>query len=263
MIFIFCAIKAEADLIIDSFGLKRDTSVSGLELYGNGNILLALTGIGKVRCAATVARVLTYFNNLSPVVLNIGICAGGKGDKKGDIFHVNKITDLDTSRSYYPDMIVPLGIPEKASVTVSVPSLPGDLKDREEITDMESSAFIETASMFTSKDRIFLVKIVSDFGEEITVSSVYSLLEGRREEILRTVDTLLGIKEEEDIPEYDISSLSEALHCTEYMKNRLREISSYLISTGKDPKEYFAPFLPVASKAEGKKVLDEAVSHLY
>ena len=58
---------------------------------------------------------------------------------------------------------------------------------------MESSAFIETASMFTSKDRIFLVKIVSDFGEEITVSSVYSLLEGRREEILRTVDTLLGI----------------------------------------------------------------------
>jgi len=157
--YLFTALPCEAKPFINHFKLKKDLSVTAFTIYHNADITLTVTGLGKSAMAAGVAYTLALFPapRLS-VLLNIGI-AGHRSYELGTVFVVEKITDQETGRNYYPQLIISPPCPTHPLVTVAQaqPDYPSD-----SLYEMEASAFYETAIRFSSSELIQCIKIISD-----------------------------------------------------------------------------------------------------
>ncbi len=158
-IFIFVALECEARSLIKYYGLKKQSGRYHFSLYANEQILLTVTGVGKVAMAGAVAYTLALFPvQEEPLIVNIGI-AGHKTADLGQLLLAVKIIDNESNKTFYPQLLGE-GWPESCSVlTASLPCL--DYK-QSYAHDMEASAFYETAIRFSSSELIHSIKIVSD-----------------------------------------------------------------------------------------------------
>ena len=158
-IFIFVALACEAKPLIQFFSLKKDLNVQPFSLYKSDQIILTVTGVGKVAIAASVAYVLALFcRHPYPALINIGI-AGHKTQDTGYLYKAIKIIDGDTGKTYYPPLITKTTIDSNVLYTVSKPV---SQYKADQLYDMEGSAFYETAIRFSSSELIQCFKIVSD-----------------------------------------------------------------------------------------------------
>ena len=158
-IFIYTALACEAKPIIDYFQLKKDITIQCVTVYGNNNICLTVTGVGKTAMAAGIAYTLALFSSApNPILLNIGI-AGHKEHPIGSVFLIDKITDADSGRRYYPPLVFTPPCPTHSLQTAAKPQL---TYHPLHLCDMEASAFYETAARFSSGELIQCLKIVSD-----------------------------------------------------------------------------------------------------
>jgi len=201
-IFIFTALACEAKPLIQFFGLKKDLNVHTFSLYKSGQIVLTVTGVGKVAMAAAVAYVLALFSRQPyPVLLNIGI-AGHKTQAIGYLYRAIKIIDGDTGKTYYPPLITKTTIDSNVLYTASKPV---NQYKADQIYDMEGSAFYETAIRFSSSELIQSIKIVSDNEhspiDKINAKQVYqwifqqtSLIDRVIKDLLRLSETLIPIE---------------------------------------------------------------------
>ncbi|WP_411727447.1 hypothetical protein [Methyloglobulus sp.] len=158
-IFIYTALPCEAKPLIEFYRLKKDTAINSFAVYNNNNIHLTVTGIGKNGMAAGIAYTQALFSSTqNPVLLNVGI-AGHKEHPIGSVFLIDKITDSESDRRYYPPLVFTPPCPTHSLQTASrlqltYPPL--------HLCDMEGSAFYETATRFSSGELIQCLKIVSD-----------------------------------------------------------------------------------------------------
>jgi hypothetical protein len=158
-IFIYAALPCEAKPLVDHFGLKKATTIQPFAVYLNQGICLTVTGLGKSAMAAGVAYTQALFAGTElPVLLNIGI-AGHKDHAVGDLFLVDKITDADSLKNYYPPLVFTPPCPTANIQTVSRPLLN---YDPHTLCDMEASAFYETAVRFSTGELVHCLKIISD-----------------------------------------------------------------------------------------------------
>ena len=158
-IFIYAALPCEAKPLVKHFNLKKDTTVQPFAVYFNQDICLTVTGLSKSAMAAGLAYTQALFASVEyPVLVNIGI-AGHKDHAIGSLFLIDKITDFDSRKSYYPPLIFTPPCPSANIQTVSRPQLD---YDREYLCDMEASAFYETAVRFSSGELIHCLKVISD-----------------------------------------------------------------------------------------------------
>ena len=158
-IFIYVALPCEAKPLTEHFNLKKNTAVQPFAVYFNKDIYLTVTGLGKSAMAAGVAYTQALFGaTLYPVLVNVGI-AGHKDYAVGDLFLVDKITDFDSQKSYYPPLVFTPPCPTACIQTVSRLQPAYDLH---RLCDMEASAFYETALRFSSGELIHCLKVVSD-----------------------------------------------------------------------------------------------------
>lgn len=158
-IFIYAALPCEAKPLVEHFKLKKDTTVQPFAVYLNQDICLTVTGLGKSAMAAGVAYTLALFAGADhPVLVNIGI-AGHIEHALGSLFLIDKITDADSRKSYYPPVAFSPPCPRASLVTVSRPQ---PVYDQEHLCDMEASAFYETAVRFSTGELIHCLKIISD-----------------------------------------------------------------------------------------------------
>ncbi|CAG7856522.1 hypothetical protein MCAMS1_01038 [biofilm metagenome] len=158
-IFLFTALPCEAKPLIDFYKLKKDNTVQAFNIFCNDEIFLTITGIGKTAMAAGVAysqALMPKTNN--PPMLNIGI-AGHKNHPIGTLFLIDKITDSDTGRRFYPPLVFSPPCPTHSLQTVSRPQ---QEYPEPELCDMEASAFYETATRFSTGELIHCLKIISD-----------------------------------------------------------------------------------------------------
>lgn len=158
-VFIYTALPCEAKPLVDFFCLKKQMSVTAFAVYANQNICLTVTGCGKAAMAAGIA----YTQALSaqdrrPVMLNIGI-AGHPEHFLGEVFLIEKITDADSGKSYYPPLVFTPPCGTENIQTASKPQLAYLLPC---LYDMEVSAFYETATRFAYAELIHSLKVVSD-----------------------------------------------------------------------------------------------------
>jgi nucleoside phosphorylase len=308
MIYIFAALHSEVRSLISDFDLKKSESVVGSFVqFKNDDILLTLTGTGPVRVAVAVGAVLgkESYGNWSdePITVLIGSAAllckkknsteGGKTVpiKIGDVCIINKLTNLDSGRTFYPDMILKTDIPEASIITGSKLLDNGSFTGGE-LYDMEAAAFYEAAAEFTSPDKIHILKLISDMGEAsaVTRESIENQFM-RKAGNIREYVSLLQKKESED---YDSSC--EVLWKTAdklaarvaidgkfsvTMENELRQILKYAVLSEEDKAEisetgklesqstshigisemidglYQDKKLPARDKRAGKEILNE------
>lgn len=158
-IFIYAALPCEAKPLVEHFNLKKDTTVQPFAVYLNQNICLTVTGLGKSAMAAGVAYTQALFASVEySVLVNIGI-AGHKHHAIGSLFLIDKITDADSRKSYYPPLVFTPPCPTAGIQTVSITQLD---YDPHTLCDMEASAFYETAVRFSSAELIHSLKVISD-----------------------------------------------------------------------------------------------------
>lgn len=187
-IFIHAALPCEAKPLVEHFNLKKDTTVRPFAVYLNQNICLTVTGLGKSAMAAGVAYTQALFASVEyPVLINIGI-AGHKHHAVGSLFLVDKITDADSRKSYYPPLVFTPPCATAGIQTVSATQLD---YDPHTLCDMEASAFYETAVRFSSAELIHSLKVISDNelspAENIQAKQVAELIAAH----VATIETLL------------------------------------------------------------------------
>ncbi len=158
-VFIYIALPCEAKPVIEHFRLKKDTAINPFAVHLNQETCLTVTGIGKNAMAAGIAYTQALFAPVeNPVLFNIGI-AGHKDQALGSLFLINKITDVDSKKSYYPPLVFD---PPCATAGVQTAAKPQLDYGQPVLCDMEASAFYETAARFSTGELIHCLKVVSD-----------------------------------------------------------------------------------------------------
>ncbi len=157
MIRFIVATFSEAKPIIDIFNLKKNHNFDKFSVFDSKSISLTISKIGKISSALAVFY--TFYEMKSKkndIWINFGLC-GHKDHKIGEIFLVNKLYDNSSSKIFYPF------IPDFNFNSISCITL--DQKKNnytKSLHEMESSGFFEATSKFSSKESIYILKIVSD-----------------------------------------------------------------------------------------------------
>lgn len=163
MIFILTALYCEAKPFIDQLSLKKNILINEFPVYERSEISLIISGAGKIKSAAASAFLLKNRKKNGDFFVNIGTCGAiSQNAKPGDVVYPSKIIDLDTDRSYYPEMLWKHTFIEGTLVTSSkvMKDKPGP--NDWDFVDMESSGIFESASIFLPLSSVISLKVVAD-----------------------------------------------------------------------------------------------------
>ncbi len=252
---IVCALYIEAKPFIKFLKLKPIKSLSSLQLFGNDVFELIVTGTSKTASACGTTYLLTKNSDISTVV-NIGIC-GSKKENIGDIFLIKKITDFDTKRNFYPDILIrnQTDFDIKNIITVSTTLSKKDVDDS--LIDMESSGFYEAASNFLNADKIQVIKIISDNldKEKLDSKEIESLI---NKHIKKIIEYIIQFTENETscfskLEETIIINFINKYHLTLTQKRKFKNILwSLKIQTDEDINNILKKYLFDQAKSRKK-----------
>ncbi len=157
MLALSVALMAEAKPLIHHFHLREEPNIKGYRIWKNHEMLLILTGSGKLFSAAASSYLLGRYPEIS-LFVNMGI-AGHASLAVGSLILASKIIDSQENKSFYPTMII-----DPPCRTMTVTTLPKPSKEYREETcfDMEASGFFLASSKFLPSECIHCLKIISD-----------------------------------------------------------------------------------------------------
>ena len=276
MVYVFCAFYGECSGLIKHYNLKKRQTDKyyRFDVFENENqpVRIILTGQWSVMAAAAVSGAASFFGiKAEDAIINVGTCAGDY--EPGQVFICNKITEEATGRTFYPDMILRSGLPERGLVTVPVvinkPIHEYVNKDSHNMAlyDMEAAAIYQAANLYVGPHRIGFVKVVSDNGdiEGLTPDFIKKLMAEAVDEIASYVD--MFVTDTHDMCRAEESTqftnqLCKDLHCSKVMENQVRQLIKYLSLEGTDYMTYINRLydegrLPAHDKKNGKVCLDE------
>lgn len=276
MVYVFCAFYGECSGLIKHYNLKKRQTDKyyRFDVFENENqpVRIILTGQGSVMAAAAVSGAASFFGiKAEDAIINVGTCAGDY--EPGQVFICNKITEEATGRTFYPDMILRSGLPERELVTVPVvihkPIHEYVNKDSHNMAlyDMEAAAIYQAANLYVGPHRMGFVKVVSDNGdiEGLTPDFIKKLMAEAVDEIASYVD--MFVTDTHDMCRAEESTqftnqLCKDLHCSKVMENQVRQLIKYLSLEGTDYMTYINRLydegrLPAHDKKNGKVCLDE------
>lgn len=276
MVYVFCAFYGECSGLIKHYNLKKRQTDKyyRFDVFENENqpVRIILTGQGSVMAAAALSGAASFFGiKAEDAIINVGTCAGDY--EPGQVFICNKITEEATGRTFYPDMILRSGLPERGLVTVPVvinkPIHEYVNKDSHNMAlyDMEAAAIYQAANLYVGPHRIGFVKVVSDNGdiEGLTPDFIKKLMAEAVDEIASYVD--MFVTDTHDMCRAEESTqftnqLCKDLHCSKVMENQVRQLIKYLSLEGTDYMTYINKLynegrLPAHDKKNGKVCLDE------
>lgn len=282
MITFFVALYVEAEALIEQLGLKKNTKETIYSLYENETCRLVLTGCGTISAAAAVSRHFSLYPAApDDLVVNLGTagylqtCDRQVHPSAGDVFFASKITDSTTTRTYYPDVLFRLPFPLCPLVTVPrvmerAPEATENIFTENTLIDMEASGIYPVLLSYVSPERMFFVKVVSDFITETgnipsadTISKLIqphltALLDFLREVQAGILQTPVSFTPEEEQLKMQ---LFHRLPLTETMRLETGRLLSYVKLTGTPLCPLLEEFLQTLPKEaiRGKK---QAAPHL-
>ena len=104
MINIVVAMPCEAKPLVEHFALQRNSQLHAFPVYASTDMTLITSGVGKVNSAMAVAWLAGQQQTRDQQWLNIGM-AGHASHKPGTLLVANKVTDMATNRSWYPQVL--------------------------------------------------------------------------------------------------------------------------------------------------------------
>lgn len=187
MLNLVIALQCEAQPLIDSFRLKRDSSHHVFPIYTNDNITLVICGIGKINAANAcgyLAGMQCTADKTPAAWLNVGII-GGASLPVGDIFLAHSIKDRTTQSRFYPAILFKLPCTTYGIITADSP----ETEYHEDTpVDMEGAGFFSAATRYSTVELIHVIKIVSD-------NKKYSAENLDKQQATRLVSKKMGIIE--------------------------------------------------------------------
>ena len=166
MLYIVTALYIEAKPLISLFNLKKDNSYTKFQVFSNENIKLIISGTGKIKSATALAYLISNKDiKENDYIINIGFIASSNNNSQlGDIVYISKIQNAYSDTTFYPEMIYKHNFLE-GSLTTFDKIIENKIENVEYI-DMEAYGFFQTASIFFKRDKIILLKIISDILKE-------------------------------------------------------------------------------------------------
>lgn len=276
MVYVFCAFYGECSGLIKHYNLKKRQTDKyyRFDVFENENqpVRIILTGQGSVMAAAAVSGAASFFGiKAEDAIINVGTCAGDY--EPGQVFICNKITEEATGRTFYPDMILRSGMPERELVTApvvirkSIHEYANKDSYNMVLYDMEAAAIYQAANLYVGPHRMGFVKVVSDNGdiEGLTPDFIKKLMAEAVDEIASYVDMFVADTHDmcraEESTQFT-NQLCKDLHCSKVMENQVRQLIKYLSLEGTDYMTYINKLydegrLPAHDKKNGKVCLDE------
>lgn len=268
MIFMCTSMYCEAHPFIKQLHLKKDFHSYKFEIFRNEEIILMITGIGKVKAAVA----LTYlFSKYEPkgndLLMNIGVC-GTKNQNTaiGTAFFCNKIIENETKRSFYPDMLLKHPFEEASVETFSLVINKEDMEFEGNLVDMEASGIYQAASVFLQPHQIIFVKIVSDHlkTEKLRKERISKLIKNKAAQI---IDWMNEVKQEllyeknvfSEKEQKIFKGVAKNLRLSSTMENQLKQLFTYYKLQYGDFTDFASIYIDVVcqSKNEGKRYFEE------
>ena len=192
MIHFVVATNSEARPLIDLFRLKKK-QLKQTFIYANQKISLTISGIGKINAAIGVTETYFHYNQKkNDIWINIGL-AGHRDLKIGDICAVNKISDNENNRDFFP-YANEFNMQNQECLTVGT----HQKSYSSTIYDMESSGFYQSACKYSSNELLQIVKIISDNQYESidfkNKQAVYNIIINHKKLINELCSFMLNLK---------------------------------------------------------------------
>jgi adenosylhomocysteine nucleosidase len=159
MIALVCALRCEAEKLIEYFHLKAFAQKSLFSIYHNGSLFLTISGVGKIQAAAATAYLHAITGEIpNSAWINFGI--GGHPIKEiGEGCYAHQVVDCGNLRQFYPTLTWKDSVESETIYTVENVERafrkPG-------IYDMEAAGFCASAFRISTAELIHCYKIVSD-----------------------------------------------------------------------------------------------------
>lgn len=164
---VIMATLLEAEPFIAALGMEK-INEGPLAVYRKGEIVLVISGIGKVNAAVATTWCCSLFHPAR--LLNLGAAgATGSSHPLGAIYHIRKVIEYDRPllRSSGPHVHTPEVLPGFTEATLATQDRPVIDADHRrqvsavgELVDMEGSAVIQAGRRFGTRSLLF--KFVSD-----------------------------------------------------------------------------------------------------
>ncbi len=264
-VIIHTALLCEARPLIDYYRLKKDFDYKKFDVFRNNDLILIVSGIGRLKATVAVTHILTRMPEHSNVIiLNIGIAGTTNLEHGiGHSFLINKIIDFNTRRAYYPDILFQHDMPEISVATfdqiVTDNATTGNYSG---LVDMESAGVAAAVTTFTGPHQMVFYKIISDYleVEHLSADSVSQMVAGQLAEICNLVDQLralpMATPAQEHYPEQTIvDALTASLRLTTAQQKILtNDLFDAHLKFGEIPAGWQEFIVKVViTKAEGKK----------
>ena len=166
MLYIVTALYIEAKPLISLFNLKKDNTYTKFQVFSNENIKLIISATGKIKSATALTYLISNKDiKENEYIINIGFIASlNNNSQLGDIVYISKIQNAYSDTTFYPEIIYKHNFLE-GSLTTFDKIIDNKIENIEYI-DMEAYGFFQTASIFFKKDKIIILKIISDILKE-------------------------------------------------------------------------------------------------
>ena len=166
MLYLVTALYIEAKPLISLFNLKKDNTYTKFQVFSNENIKLIISGTGKIKSATALTYLISNKDiKENEYIINIGFIASlNNNSQLGDIVYISKIQNAYSDTTFYPEIIYKHNFLE-GSLTTFDKIIDNKIENIEYI-DMEAYGFFQTASIFFKKDKIIVLKIISDILKE-------------------------------------------------------------------------------------------------
>lgn len=277
MLTIYCALFQEAEKIIKSFQLKKETHSTHFQVFSDSakGMRLVITGDGAIASATAVAEISTcYAPKPTDLLLNYGSCVAGNKDLTGDVYVGNKLIEKYSGRTFYPDICYRHPFAEAqivSSLNIQTMKLDGFDGIQEENTeeiklyDSEAAAVYQAGNYYYGPHQMIFLKTVSgreSRKEEEAIASVCRYIETLCEICHKREEKAKDTAELRKRVEVEAEQIGESLHCSVVMQAELFQLLLYWKLTDTDYEAIFENYrrqgrLPAKDKREGKKILDE------
>ncbi len=286
MVYIFIALYSEAKSLIQRMGLKREERAFGFDVFGNekSGVHLIITGTGMIAAATATGSALAYYHvGKGDILINYGSCTYngisdahspsvikpehcyGEDNGIGKIYICHKIIDRISGYTFYPDILYRHNF-EEASI-ITEPEVLTGYDDDGYLHDMEASAIYQAGSYYLGPHQMSFVKVLSDFGENTKLSAhklekimekTVDAFEKYLEILLKNMEYFTEKVRQHKEEEKQVERLSEELHCSQTMKNEVRQYIRYWSLSGVDYQDKIQRMreqgeLPCSDKREGKR----------
>ena len=162
MLHFIVATYSEAQPLINFFNLKKNTKVMEVQLFFNNKMTLTITGIGDF--SSSIGLCQTFFEcnkSKNDIWINFGL-AGHSSFELGKLVLANKISHISKATSFYPFIPAITEVQQEGCMTYHKANHEYD----EKLSDMEAYGFYNSAIRYSSKELIYVLKIISDNAKE-------------------------------------------------------------------------------------------------